>query len=803
MFHRGFGVVAASLLLVVGLVGCGDDGSAPADGGDPWTADTGTYRPPNLNTGCGEAGVDDDGGVCSEAGVIDADGGYDAGVEIDAGPPPPPCNEITFTFDRPAATTVWVTGAFLPAIDEAGNWPPTPEDGALEMELNEEGLWEATYLVEPPTGVYQYKFIVDGTTWVHDPSMDDLVDDGFGGFNNVLRVCGSQPVDNRLGDLEYEVETSTDGYDILVRYVGGSTIDLGSSTTRLNGADVDLGGSFGAETQTFTISASGLTPNKYSYLLRLRTAGGEDLEPLFLPIWIGEDYRYAGFSWTDGIIYQIFTDRFANGDVTNDIDNSMGDLARVDDARSRWQGGDFAGITQKINEGFFEDMGVNALWISSPILNSHNSQPAVDPGDTRRFSSYHSYHPIATGHTHLDDYGYPNPIEPAFGTPAELHELVNTAHAHGIRIIPDFVANHVQLEANIYTRHRDWFFDYNQCHDNWDAHRVDCWFTTDMPDFDYGGNAAAIDAVVDHAVWMVQEFNFDGFRADALKHMDDGMVRALRVAVNERVETTVRDHARPFEPASFYMVGESLGGWARYHVREDMVQGQVDEGYYNVTKAALLEYSSSVRNLADFAIGNDSAYRVPQGTMGSVGGYFGAVMGNFFGNHDQWRALTVAGGATAEGYRRLRLAQTFLFTSPYNVPMLYQGDDIGTLGGQDPDNRAFMRFTGLNADEQASLHNAQCAGSARASSRALRRGSRSTEVLEDFFWVYSVSLADSATAYVAINRDAARSWSPPAGYTDVLGNCAGGSVPQGSSCIFLLNEEIDAGTEMAQTCAGR
>ena len=98
-----------------------------------------------------------------------------------------------------------------------------------------------------------------------------------------------------------------------------------------------------------------------------------------------------------------------------------------------------------------------------------------------------------------------------------------------------------------------------------------------MPDFDYGANPAAVTAVVDHALWLVQEFNFDGFRADALKHMDDVMVRAVKTAVVEEIETTVDDHSLSLEPTIFYMVGESLGGWARYHVREDMVQGQVDE----------------------------------------------------------------------------------------------------------------------------------------------------------------------------------------------------------------------------------
>ena len=115
--------------------------------------------------------------------------------------------------------------------------------------------------------------------------------------------------------------------------------------------------------------------------------------------------------------------------------------------------------------------------------------------------------------------------------------------------------------------------------------------------------------------------------------------------------------------------------------------------------------------------------------------------------------------------------------------MLYQGDDIGTEGDVDPDNRKMQRFTGLSADEQASLVNVQKAGRARAKHPALRRGTRTTVVLEDYFWVYEVSDGDDVV-YVAINRDNTKSWSPPPGYVDQLGNCAAGVVPILTSCIF-------------------
>ena len=601
--------------------------------------------------------------------------------------------------------------------------------------------------------------------------------------------AGSCTPDREVGDFVFCFATTADSFAVVIDYQGPGELDLDQSSVRVNGQGQDVSSGWDPDAQVLTLAAADLPPNKYSLLLRMKTAGGDDVRPLFIPMWVGEGMRYADFRWQDGIVYQVFTDRFLNGDPSNDLDNSAGTLAEVTDPRSQWQGGDFAGIRAKIEDGYFESMGINALWISSPVINSHNSQPSVGMSDPRRFSSYHAYHPIATGYTHLNDWGYQTPIEPAFGTVQELKDLVEAAHQRGIRVIPDFVANHVQIEAAVYAQHPEWFFPHTWCDGNWDAGRISCWFTPDMPDFDYGGHPEAVTTVVDHALWLGQEVNFDGVRADALKHMDDAFVRALKTAVVEEIETTVDDHDLSLEPEVFYMVGESLGGWARYHVRADMVQGQVDEAYYQKTRDALLTFSQSLRDLAVFATPNDTAYLTEQPTMGGAGGYPGAVMGNFFGNHDQWRALTEAGG----DYARLRLAQTFLMTSPRNVPMLYQGDDIGTLGEQDPDNRTMHRFDGLTPEEQESLENVQIAGLLREEHPALRRGLRQVVVVEDWFWVYRVTWEgepgepDFDEVFVAINRDVDKAWSPPAGYVDALGNCAGGNVPSLSSCIFVAD----------------
>ena len=220
----------------------------------------------------------------------------------------------------------------------------------------------------------------------YDAEMLTCVTDACGGTCAAGTVCNessgsceapSCTPDRTVGDFRFCFATTNDGYDVVVTYAGAGDLDLAASEIKLNGADVNLAGSYDAASKTFAIRARGLAPSKYSYVFRMRTSGGSPVRPLFVPMWIGAGERYADFTWNDSIVYQIFTDRFLDGDPSNNLNNGAGTLAQVTDRRSQWQGGDFAGITAKIREGYFDDMGVNTLWISSPILNSHNAQPAV------------------------------------------------------------------------------------------------------------------------------------------------------------------------------------------------------------------------------------------------------------------------------------------------------------------------------------------------------------------------------------------------------------------------------------------
>ena len=130
------------------------------------------------------------------------------------------------------------------------------------------------------------------------------------------------------------------------------------------------------------------------------------------------------FVWENANIYFLLTDRFKNGNPSNDVNFNRNDETGT---LRGFMGGDLKGITQKIKEGYFTDLGINAIWFSPVVEQIHGS---VDEGTGVTYG-FHGY--WAKDWTAL---------EPNFGTEAELSELVQTAHEHGIRVVLDVVINH-------------------------------------------------------------------------------------------------------------------------------------------------------------------------------------------------------------------------------------------------------------------------------------------------------------------------------------------------------------------------
>ncbi|HET9622392.1 MAG TPA: alpha-amylase family glycosyl hydrolase [Kofleriaceae bacterium] len=129
------------------------------------------------------------------------------------------------------------------------------------------------------------------------------------------------------------------------------------------------------------------------------------------------------------IIYFVMTDRFANGDPSNDHSYGRAREAKPEDDVGTFHGGDLRGLTQKLDAGWFDKLGVNALWITAPYEQIHGW---VIGGDKQfKHYAYHGYY--ALDYTVLDQ---------NMGTPDDLRALVAAAHARGIRVLFDVVMNH-------------------------------------------------------------------------------------------------------------------------------------------------------------------------------------------------------------------------------------------------------------------------------------------------------------------------------------------------------------------------
>ncbi|MGN0452263.1 MAG: alpha-amylase family glycosyl hydrolase [Ruminococcus sp.] len=135
------------------------------------------------------------------------------------------------------------------------------------------------------------------------------------------------------------------------------------------------------------------------------------------------------FTWDNATVYFLLTDRFNNGNTSND--NSYGRNDGLTNTVAAFQGGDFKGITQKINDGYFTDLGINAIWVAGWFEQTHGYVVGGDGKSSFPHYAYHGYYGL--DFTELDQ---------NYGTEAEFKEMIDTAHKNGIRIVLDVVMNH-------------------------------------------------------------------------------------------------------------------------------------------------------------------------------------------------------------------------------------------------------------------------------------------------------------------------------------------------------------------------
>jgi neopullulanase len=617
--------------------------------------------------------------------------------------PDPVCGDMQFTYAAdPGVQEVLLSGSF-------NEWGDSAASATVMVDEDGDSIFEATLHLEP--GTYQYKFVVDGE-WILDPANPSQADDGEGNINSLITV----PPCPQPGALTLEDHKTNEFGDFTARFKAppGEVPDEDEVLVTVDHEAVqNLVSVVGNKVE---VAVEGLAKGIHD----VRVIVGDEVYLLKVYVGISTD-------WRETILYFVMTDRFVNGDQSND-----GPLDDVD-WRTNYQGGDFAGVTQKLKAGYFDDLGVGAIWLSWPVDNPggfhDGGRPSehycgmdgkTAPMEGTRYTGFHGYWPSDLYKT-----------EEHFGTMEELQELVNTAHAHGIRILLDFTANHVHESSPFYQEHKDdgfFHFPAEICQDvGWDTKAVTCWFTSYLPDLNYS-NPAAVKAVLDYAMFWAKETGSDGFRLDAVKHIEMDFVSALRARAKEEMELTGVD---------FYIVGETFTGDAgqiKEFISPTRIHGQFDfPTNWNVLKA----FATNEIGLDEM----DGAVRTAKGTYGPE-----ALMSNFVGNHDIARFVSLASGAVSCGiwdvvsniaqgwlfppeksgdddaYRRLKLAFTYIMTIP-GIPLIYYGDEFGMPGAGDPDNRRMMYFgSDLSGNEKNTLDFMQQLGASRREHPALAKG---------------------------------------------------------------------------------
>jgi alpha-amylase len=406
--------------------------------------------------------------------------------------------------------------------------------------------------------------------------------------------------------------------------------------------------------------------------------------------------------WNSATVYFLLTDRFQNGDPGNDRA-----LGRAHDGAllRSFEGGDLAGVRQRIEQGYFDSLGVTAIWLTPFVEQIH---AGVDEGSGKTYA-FHGYW--------TRDW---TSVDPALGTRADLLKMVEAAHRHGIRVLMDAVINHtgpVTREDPAWPD--DWVRRSPNCTYQSYASTVDCTLVTTLPDIRTESDApvelpAALqdkwraEGRLDREVeslnaffqrtgyprapryylikWLtdwVRECGFDGYRVDTAKHFGESVSMELRREADRAFAVWKQAHSREvLDQLPFYMVGE-VYGWAPYQGRNYSF-GDREVDYFSHGYDALINFAFKADTAAGLA-GLSTRYSA----MLHAGALEGAAILNYNASHDD-------GGPFDRDRRDPTGAADRLLLAPGGA-QIYYGDELarpliipGATG--DANLRSFMNW---------------------------------------------------------------------------------------------------------------
>ena len=442
---------------------------------------------------------------------------------------------------------------------------------------------------------------------------------------------------------------------------------------------------------------------------------------------VTERKKSAGdFDWDEAVIYFAVTDRFFDGDASNNDAYGVGDYNTGKKGGSSYHGGDFAGLNQKLD--YLKDLGVNTIWIT-PIVENIKEDQHDKETDTATYG-YHGY--WASDFTKLNGH---------LGTEEQFEALLEAAHSKDMKIMVDVVLNHagygtedhfndilMDADGKKISMIRD---DSNTISgdDKYDA-------LSGLPDF-VTENKAVTDQLVAWQTGWMSKYSIDYYRVDTVKHVETTTWAAFKNSLTK---------VNP----DFKMIGEYSGaGYANN-------AGELGTG----TMDALLDF--------DF---NDFAQNFVTGNISSVENSLQkrnsainntATMGSFLSSHDedtlQYKLVSESKISEEEAYNLMKVAATLQITAK-GQPVIYYGEEIGQGGANNwpfQTNRRDFDWTELEEQkaDSSSIYNHYKTMIAirNAYTDVFARGNRSTVAASDAEGYEVISRSyGTDTLYVGMN----------------------------------------------------
>lgn len=345
--------------------------------------------------------------------------------------------------------------------------------------------------------------------------------------------------------------------------------------------------------------------------------------------------------WGPQVIYFPLTDRFSDGDTSNNEgvnkDNPTG-----------FHGGDLRGLINKLD--YIKDLGATTLWVSPMYDNVNN----VKIGDYEG-TGYHGY-------WINDHYG----VEEHQGTMDDAKELVTKAHDRDMKVVMDVVLNHVG-PGHPWTKDpskADWFH-HNGGIQNWnDSWQLENGDVCGLPDLNQS-NPETYKYLLDNTLWWIKETGVDGIRLDAVKHVDHQFWQKFSADIKAKMGD------------DFMILGEVLHGDPNVQAsyQKDGLSSLFDMPLYYTMKETFAQ-DGSARKLGD-RLAEDCKYEDPY------------KMVTLLDNHDFERFMSDTQGR--RGDDKLMLGLDFIMTCR-GIPSVYYGTEVGMDGANDPYNRGDMKF---------------------------------------------------------------------------------------------------------------